>query len=72
MESSEQVSDVISAIQSEMVNVLGDLTVAQVWLREGCTYESNTVSVVIPVLERTVTAAKEAVEKVLQLTQEVE
>jgi hypothetical protein len=66
----EKIKETMDAIEGEMVSILGDLTVAQTWLCDGWDGTLEPVTNVIPVLERTVTAAKEAVERTLRLAQE--
>lgn len=72
MMSDELRTAIVGEIQKEMIGVIGDLTVIEVWLREGWDGTLDVITPVVPVIERTVTAAKEAVDKVLKLAIEYE
>ncbi|OPY68315.1 MAG: hypothetical protein A4E63_02031 [Syntrophorhabdus sp. PtaU1.Bin050] len=58
----------IGKIQGEMLGVMGDLIVTETWLQEGWTGTLEEITPVVPVIERTVTVAREAADKVLKLT----
>ena len=67
-EMNEQAKAIIGEIQSEMLDVIGDLELADVWLHEGWDGSLEPVTHVMPTLQTSIAGVKEAVERVLELT----
>ena len=64
----EQAKAIVAEIQSEMIGVIGDLELADVWLNEGWDGTLEKVTRVMPTLQTSIAGAREAVDKVLELT----
>jgi len=67
-EMNEQAKAIVAEIQSEMIGVIGDLELADVWLNEGWDGTLEKVTRVMPTLQTSIAGAREAVDKVLELT----